>query len=98
MPRPRFSLRTILVLVTLCGFLSAYVASYYVCSRQGMREAHDLGLDGFLYVAWQDVAVTQDLSRHQWLAMFYTPLNAIDRALGNGEQPLRGITWELSEQ
>jgi hypothetical protein len=94
----RFSLRTMFVLVTMCGIVLAYVASYYVCSRRGMREAHNLRLDGFLYVPWQDAADTQDLSRHQRLALFYAPLNVIDRSFFKGERPVRSITWELSEQ
>jgi hypothetical protein len=95
-PQLRFSVKTLLVAVTCCGIILAYVTSYVVHSRRGMNEARELELEGFLYVPWQEVDATHNLSRHHQLSVLYAPLNWIDQKLFDGPSPTKGITWELS--
>jgi hypothetical protein len=92
-----FSLRTLLLGLMLLGVLSAYVASYYVLSRRGMRESQEIGSKAFLYVPWQEALATRDLTKHRQLTTIYYPLNAIDRSCFGGAAPVLGIMWELQD-
>ena len=93
--RLRFSLRTLFAIVVVSALGMKYVASYYSSSRRGMREASALGLEGFLYVPFDDVKRATDLTHHHHLVTFYAPLNWLDRQVFGGDHPVRSITWEL---
>ena len=94
--RLQIGMRKLAVLVALACLLCAYAASYYRLSRRGMREAADLGIDGFLYVPSGEAAASEDLTRHYALATFYSPLNWIDRAISGAPSPWISIMWRLS--
>lgn len=94
--RLQISMRKRIVLVALTGLLLSYVMSYYRLSRQGMSEAKDYGIDGFLYVPFAEAAASEDLTRHYAMATFYAPLNWIDRALLGAPSPCICIMWRLS--
>jgi hypothetical protein len=94
--RLRVSLRGLIKLVALSGLLLAYIGSYHRLSRRGMREAPEYGISGFLYVPVAEAAASEDLSRHHALAIFYAPLNWIDRAAFGAPGPCDCIMWRLS--
>jgi hypothetical protein len=76
-----------MVLVAVAALASSYVGSYYRLSRQGMREAAEFGIPGFLYVPFREAAATEDLSRHHALAVVYAPLNWLDRRIFGAPGP-----------
>jgi hypothetical protein len=78
------------------SLLVAYLTSYARLSRGGVHEAELYGLDGFLYVPFEEAAATEDLSRHHFLRILYTPANRIDQAIFDGPAPVSGILWRLS--
>lgn len=84
------------LLVAALSITIAYVGLYYYLSRRGMHEAPIYGLDGFLYVPFEQARRTEDLSRHHWLALFFAPLNWADRSLTGAEGPTTCILWHLS--
>lgn len=94
-PRFKFSLRTLLVVVTVASLFCAYVGSYRWLRRRGMEEVLTWDKDpvGFLYVSWDEASATRDLTRHHRLARFYWPLNQIDNRLFGTPGPIRGATW-----
>ena len=89
----QFSLRLMLVLCVVFGFLFAYSGSYYRISRRGMREAEETGLAGFLYVPFEDAAESKDLRGHRQLEIFFGPANWVDRKVFGGPDPITSITW-----
>ena len=95
-PRFQYRLRTLIVAVAGLSLAMAYVGSYCHLSRRGMREASVIGLPGFLYVSLEEVAASRgDLTRHHWLATFYSPVNWVDhQLLGNG-LPTRNVHWRI---
>jgi hypothetical protein len=76
---------------------SAYVGSYYRLSRRGVKEASQYGMDGFLYVPWNEVERSGDLTRHYKLARLYAPANWVNCQFFGGAGPIQGITWRLSD-
>jgi len=84
------------MIVALCSVPSAYVGTYHRLSRRGMHEAQDVGLPGFLYVPFAEAAKSEDLTLHYALALFFEPLNRIDRALFGVPSPWLSIMWRLS--
>jgi hypothetical protein len=94
--RFQYRLRSLIVSVAGLSLALAYVGSYYRLSRRGMREASVYGLAGFLYVPFEDAAASEDLTRHYWLATFYSPVNWIDHHLLGGGSPTQCIIWRLS--
>jgi hypothetical protein len=91
----RFSLRTLLLAVMAAALLLAYVASYHRLSRRGMQEAKAVHLPGFLYVALEDAVSSKDLTWHHRLAVFYAPLNQLDRWAFDSPHPITCIMWDL---
>jgi len=83
----RYGLALLLVL--------AYAGSYHHLSRRGLSEGVDYGVDGFLYVPFQEAQATEDLSRHLWLARFYAPANWVDRRFFGGAGPVECIMWRI---
>ena len=87
-------------LLLVAGILVAaclYVGSYCRLSREGMREAKEFELEGFLYVPFDEAAATEDLTKHHQLASFYAPLNWIDRTIFGADGPTKGILWRIAE-
>jgi hypothetical protein len=95
-PRPRVTVRVLIVLVALCSLLLGYAGGYYRLSRRGMAEAREVSIDGFLYVPFAEAAASEDLTRHYALATFYAPLNWIDRVIFGAPSPWISIMWRLS--
>lgn len=95
-PNVRFRLRSMMVAILIVAMVLAYVASYVQLSRRGMREANEYGLDGFLYVPCAEASASEDLTRHWWLALFYSPANWADRQFFGGQGPVESIMWRLS--
>jgi hypothetical protein len=50
LPRVRFTIRRMMIIVALAALVFAYAGSYYRLSRRGMREAAMYNVSGFLYV------------------------------------------------
>ncbi len=48
LPRVRFTIRRMMLIVALTAVVLSYVGSYYRLSRRGMREAAQHGIGGFL--------------------------------------------------
>ncbi|MBI3464254.1 MAG: hypothetical protein HY000_14540 [Planctomycetes bacterium] len=94
--RFRFRLRRLHLFVAVACVVLLYVGSYYRLSRRGLAEARELGIDGFLYVPYNEAAKTEDLSRHYLLAMLYAPLNWLDQEVFGCDAPIRCIMWRLS--
>ena len=84
-----------MLMTVLISLFFAYAGSYYRLSRRGLAEARNYGFKGFLYVPFDDAARTQDLTRHDTLAIFYSPLNGLD-CIFCGGQPLAQIMFGLS--
>jgi hypothetical protein len=93
----RLGLRTPFVMAAFATIVLAYAGSYYQLSRRGQLEAQSRGLPGFLYVPFEEAAATQDLSKHHRLAVFYAPINFLDRSLFPSHSPVDGIMWRLAE-
>jgi hypothetical protein len=85
--RVRFTVRRMMVAVAVFELAFCYVGSYYRLSRQGMREAAEYGMPGFLYVPFQEASAVEDLSRHHALAAVYAPLNWLDRCIFGAPGP-----------
>jgi hypothetical protein len=97
LPRFRYRLRTLVVIVAALSMAFAHVGSYYRLSRRGLREASLIGLPGFLYVSFAEVAASKgDLTRHHRLTLFFSPLNWIDHQLFGTETPTRHVHWRIS--
>jgi hypothetical protein len=96
LPRVRFTIRRMMLIVAFTAVVMSYVGSYYRLSRAGMREAARYGIAGFLYVPFEEAADREDLSRHYALMTFYAPLNWLDRILFGAPGPTSGIMWRLS--
>jgi hypothetical protein len=95
-PRFQYRLRTLIVAVAGLSLALAYLGSYYRLSRRGMREASSISLPGFLYVSLEEVSASRgDLTRHHWLATFYSPVNWIDHQLFGSETPTRNVHWRI---
>ena len=84
-------LRVLCILV-----LVAYIGSYAYLSRRGMREAREYNSEGILYMSFQDVEQSHDLTRHHRLRILFMPLNIIDQLILGADEPVLGITFELS--
>jgi hypothetical protein len=80
--------RRVAVLAALLACASAYVGSYYRLSRRGIAEAAAHEADGFLYVSWDSVMATEDLTTHNVLYVIYWPLNWIDGKFFGGKSPM----------
>lgn len=91
----RFSPRAICLAVVLLIASFAYVESYYLISRRGLRESSELQLEGFLNVPASEAAATENLTTHHRLARFYAPMNWLDRTFLNGRAPVQGIMWRI---
>ncbi len=95
----QYRLRTLIVVIAGLSLALAYGGTYHRLSRRGMEEASTVGLPGFLYVPLQEAAASEDLTRHYWLATFYSPANWIDQHLFGDhlrKSPIRCIMWRLS--
>jgi hypothetical protein len=88
--------RRLLLLTLLFLLISFYIGSYYCLSRRGMSEASEYRMCGFLYMPFDEVVATEDLSRHRFLSVVYAPLNWIDRQFFGGDDPVTDITFRLS--
>lgn len=100
-PKPRrcwyrFRLRTMLIGVVLLSVAMSYVGSYCRLSRRGIREARANGIEGFLYVPYEEAVTTEDLTIHYRLATFYAPLNWVDCEFFGGKSPTGNVIWRLS--
>ena len=87
MPRWRFSVRQLMVLVAVLSLVFAYSGSYYRLSRRGMAEGQPYGIPGFLYVPIDHALTTEDISTHYRLLILFAPLNWLDRQLFGGPWP-----------
>ncbi len=85
----------LMIAVTVAMFF-VYVGSYAYLSRRGMREARDYNSEGILYMSFQEVEQSHDLTRHHRLRILFMPLNIIDQLVLGADEPVLGITFELS--
>ncbi|MCC9606591.1 hypothetical protein LOC68_17090 [Blastopirellula sp. JC732] len=81
---PRLSTFDVAVILLIL-MLFAYVASFYILSRKGIRQAEAEGVLGydFLDDAW---SIKSD-SRERLLEVVYLPLIKIDALMASGRQP-----------
>ncbi len=91
----QFSLRMLLIAVTIAAFVLTYLGSYCRISRRGMQEARDLHIAGFFYVPFDEALATKDLTTHYRRAAFFAPVNWLDQWLLGAPGPVRGVTWDL---
>ncbi|WP_169978758.1 hypothetical protein [Tautonia rosea] len=94
--RPKLGLRGLILLVAVSALVLSYPVSYHRLSRRGLQEAEIYGIEGFLYVPFEEAAASEDLSRHYALKAIYTPANWIDRTIFGGPYPTLCIIWRLS--
>jgi hypothetical protein len=81
LPRVRFTIRRMMLIVALAALVFSYVGSYYRLSRRGMREAALCNMPGFCYVPYLEAPECENVSRHYALVIWYAPLNWLDRTL-----------------
>ncbi|QEH39185.1 hypothetical protein OJF2_77970 [Aquisphaera giovannonii] len=82
--RFHFRIRTALVAVAVLAVAMAYVGSYDRLKRRGLRQAADYGYPGLPYVDLPGPVDGWDFGRHCAWAIFYEPLNLVDRRLFGG--------------
>jgi len=74
--------------------VAVYVASYLWLSRRGYDEADRWSCKGFYYFTPDDSKSWR--VKNYGCAAAFAPLNALDRALGNGRSPAAEPLWGLS--
>lgn len=75
--------------------LAGYVASYLWLSRRGYAEADHYDMPGFYYFSPQNGDGWR--YKNYGCALLFSPLNAVDRALGIGRYPASEPLWGLSK-
>ena len=93
------SLRTIakwVMIAVAVAMFFVYIGSYAYLSRRGMREAREYNSEGILYLSFQEVEQSHNLTRHHRLRILYMPLNIIDQLVLGADGPVLGIVFDLS--
>ena len=86
--------RRILCWVLSVAFVSGYVTSYLVLSRNGMAKAREWDSDGYFFA---DPTMSSGFTAHRVLCILYTPLIVIDTWAGfpdprESSEPMRGLS------
>jgi hypothetical protein len=86
------------MLGVLWVLLTFYVGSYAVLSRRGMEEAERCNMQGFYYFFPDPEGKGAWRAKHFTCCWLYSPINAIDQAIGLGKCPAREPFWGLSKE
>lgn len=92
----RFTVRRLILGVSLLTFSLSYVGSYYHLSRRGIREAAEYGTNQFLYVPMKEFVAKETPSKQQIFTTLYFPLNWLDQKLFGAPEPIRCFIWRLT--
>lgn len=83
-----------LLLISAIALLVVYIGSYFVLSRRGYAEADEFKMHGFYYFLPEDSDAWR--AKNYRCVLLFSPINALDRALGTGRQPATEPLFRLS--
>lgn len=92
-PGRQFSLYVLGLAFSL--LITSYMGTYFWLTRRDQAKLDEYGIRGVLYVPFDEVMRTKDLSRHYRRAIIFAPANWLDQNLLGGDGPT-SITFDIN--